>query len=346
MPVALPVGTTLLTTDPTTAVQCLTDGGVVGLPTETVYGLAADAENPRAVARIYAMKGRPADHPVIVHVLGPSALDPAAGWASDVPDYARRLADRLWPGPLTLVLQRGARAGRWVSGGLASVGLRAPAHPLAERVMVSFAELTGRRHPGLAAPSANRFGRVSPTQALDVLSELGDRLIPGLDCVLDGGSAEVGIESTIVDCTGHAPVVLRPGSVGADRIEEVGRIRPSAAGHRPKRAPGSLAAHYAPRAEVLLAETPDDVALLPARFTGGGTGLLAEARVPTPAGVVRLSQPRDAPEFARALYAGLRDADAFGLDRVMVLPPDDAGHHGLVEAIQDRLRRAATGSAR
>lgn len=345
---ASPVGIAVLTTDPATAARHLVDGGLVGLPTETVYGLAADAEDPRAVARIYATKGRPADHPVIVHVAGTGALDAGAGWARAVPDYARRLAEQLWPGPLTLVLPRGERAGSWVSGGLPAVGLRAPAHPMARRVLAEFAALTGRAHPGLAAPSANRFGRVSPTRAADVLADLEGRLVPGRDCVLDGGDAEVGVESTIVDCTGAAPVVLRPGSVGPDLVEAVGRVRPVPAGRRPMRAPGSLAAHYAPDAQVLLARTADDVTHLMRAGTGAGgagTGLLAPAGVPTPDGVVRLSEPEDAPTFARVLYSSLREADAFGLDRVVVLAPADGGHRGLVEAIRDRLLRAATGSA-
>ena len=336
-------GPALVTRDHRVAARCLVRGGLVGLPTETVYGLAADAENPSAVGRIYTAKGRPADHPVIVHVAGPGALDPAAGWVERVPDYARRLADELWPGPLTLVLPRAGRAGHWVTGGLDGVGLRAPDHHLAQLVLAAVADLTGRRHPGLAAPSANRFGRVSPTRAEDVVTELGDVLVAGRDCVVDGGASDVGVESTIVDCTGPAPVVLRPGSIGPDRLEQAGRVAPATRPHRPVRAPGTLAAHYAPRARVELATGVDQVP----RLLGGpgSAGLLAPADVATPGGVLRLSAPRGAVEFARVLYAALREADAFGLDRVVVLPPEDTRHPDLVAAIRDRLARAAVGSA-
>ncbi len=315
----------------------------MGLPTETVYGLAADAENPQAVSRIYAIKGRPADHPVIVHVGSAEALAPSAGWVRDLPDYAGRLAEEFMPGPLTLVLPRGGRAGDWVTGGLDSVGMRVPAHPVAARVLSAFAELSGRTNVGLAAPSANRFGRVSPTRADDVIKELGAQLVPGRDCLLDGGASRVGVESTIIDCTGPLPVLLRPGSIGVDEVERAGGVRPQAP-RRPVRAPGSLAAHYAPRTRVLIARDADDVRRLLGDVDQVRAGLLAPQQVPTPAGVVRLSAPAGAPAFAQALYASLREADAFELDLVVVLAPEDPGHPGLVTAIGDRLRRAAVGS--
>ncbi len=339
----------LVTADVDRAAGLLRSGGLVGMPTETVYGLAADAGNVAAVARVFAVKGRPADHPLIVHLAGATEVD---AWARDVPGYARRVADVLWPGPLTLVLPRTARAGDHVTGAQPTVGLRVPSHPVARRLLAVLGPGTG-----LAAPSANRFGRVSPTTARHVVDELGELLVPGRDAVLDGGPSDVGVESTIVDCTGPQPLVLRPGAVTADQIAAVGGVpvtdRPSTV-----RAPGTLASHYAPRARVLLAE---DVRDLPCLLAAGalGTpgadaaaagddpvttgrpvvGLLAPAGVATPAGVVRLSEPADAAGYARVLYAALREADALGLARVVALPP---ATDGLGAAVADRLRRAAT----
>jgi len=324
----------LVTSDLTRAATALVTGGLVGLPTETVYGLAADAEDVSAVARIFAVKGRPANHPLIVHVDGAAALD---AWARDVPRYARRLAEALWPGPLTLVLRRTARAGDHVTGGQGTVGLRAPAHPVARALL---ALLPG---VGLAAPSANRFGRVSPTTAAHVVAELGDLLDPARDLILDGGPSQVGVESAILDCTGPAPVVLRPGAVDAATVRRVGGVavaeRASAV-----RAPGTLASHYAPRARVLVVATGADAPAAlgpagePAGDPAGSVGLLAGAEVPTPAGVVRLSAPADATEYARVLYAALREADALGLHRVVAVPPPA---EGIGTAVRDRLARAA-----
>jgi L-threonylcarbamoyladenylate synthase len=317
--------TALLTSDVDRAAAAIAAGGLVGLPTETVYGLAADAADVAAVARIFAVKGRPADHPLIVHVTGAPALD---AWAATVPDYARRLAEQLWPGPLTLVLPRTALAGDHVTGGQHTVGLRAPSHPVAQQLLA----VCGR---GLAAPSANRFGRVSPTTAEHVLAELGDLLDPDRDVILDGGPSRVGVESTILDCTGAAPVLLRPGAVDAATVHRIGGV-PLAARDSAVRAPGTLASHYAPRARVVLVDGPQQ-ALADARALDG---LLATAEVPTPAGVVRLSAPADAAEYARVLYAALREADALGLHRVIAVPPgrDD----GLAAAVRDRLARASS----
>jgi L-threonylcarbamoyladenylate synthase len=324
------------TTDVALAVAALRRGGLVGLPTETVYGLGADAENPSAVARVYAAKGRPADHPLIVHLLGADALD---GWVGDLPEYAVRLASRLWPGPLTLVVPRGPRAGDHLTGGQPTVGLRAPDHPVAQAVLAGFGG-------GVAAPSANRFGRVSPTDAVHVLEELGDVLVDGVDVVLDGGPSRVGLESTILDCTGPQPVVLRPGAVGPAEVERAGGVAVGSR-HSEVRAPGTLAAHYAPTARVLLATDEDDARALlgPPQPAGDAptAGLLAPQRVPTPAGVVRLGAPDDDRAYARALYRALREADALGLRTVVALPP--AGGGPLATAVTDRLRRAATGSA-
>ncbi len=314
----------LLTQDPAVAAEALRRGGLVGLPTETVYGLAADAASAWAVARVFAAKGRPADHPLIVHLTGPGQLDE---WAREVPEYARRLARALWPGPLTLVLPRTGRAADQVTGGQDTVGLRCPAHPLAARVI----ELFGG---GVAAPSANRFGRVSPTTAGHVVAELRDQLRPGLDVVLDGGPSGVGVESTILDCTGPRPVLLRPGAVSPEQVAEHGGVP---LGTRPSqvRAPGTLASHYAPRARVELVEVED----LAGQAARPGTGLLAPATVATPPGLVRLTAPQDAADYARSLYAALREADALGLARVLAVAPAGGG---IAAAVRDRLRRAAT----
>ncbi|MEZ5118124.1 MAG: L-threonylcarbamoyladenylate synthase [Candidatus Nanopelagicales bacterium] len=349
-------------TEPADAVAVLRAGGLVALPTETVYGLAADATDPHAVARVYAVKGRPADHPLIVHLASASGL---SAWAVDVPGYARTLAAACWPGPLTLVLRRSARAGDHVTGGQDTVALRVPAHPLALSVLrgLDVGDPDGAPH-GLAAPSANRFGRVSPTSAAHVLAELGPSLGPS-DLVLDGGPSAVGVESTIVDCTGPRPRILRPGGVSAAEVERVTGLPVEPAGWIPAeptgsgspsapevRAPGTLASHYAPKARVVLAEglegahlggraeqtspgpaSPDGLrapaepeVTVPPGVAGGvpDTGLLALAEVPTPPGVVRLSAPEDVAAYARVLYAALREADALGLTTVIAVPPEAA----------------------
>jgi L-threonylcarbamoyladenylate synthase len=323
----------LLTTDPDAAVAALRAGRLAALPTETVYGLGADARRPSAVARVYAVKGRPADHPLIVHLPHAAAL---SLWARDVPEYASRLADACWPGPLTLVLPRSARAGDHVTGGQDTVGLRVPDHPLTTSVLERFGD-------GVAAPSANRFGRVSPTTAQHVLDELAQALLPGHDVVLDGGPSGVGVESTIVDCTGTRPRILRPGAVGAEEVERVGGVplAPPPPRGSGVRAPGMLASHYAPRARVSLVDEDGAAAAGVGAVTGDpDTGLLAPAPVPTPPGVVRLAAPAGAGDYARALYAALREADALGLTRVLAVPPPG---EGLAAAVRDRLTRAAAG---
>jgi L-threonylcarbamoyladenylate synthase len=331
----------LLVDDVDDAVALLRAGGLVAIPTETVYGLGADAENPAAVARVYAAKGRPVDHPLIVHLARAEQIDD--GWAREVPDWARLLAAACWPGPLTLVLRRGERAGDHVTGGQDTVGLRVPAHPVTHDVLARFGG-------GVAAPSANRFGRVSPTDAVHVLEELAGLLVPGTDGILVGGASEVGVESTIVDCTGEAPRLLRPGAVGIEELEAVTGLEVG----EPDlgvRAPGTLASHYAPQARVELC-TPDALSALAARTDqlgqpeaaaqvehGADTGLIAPADLPTPADMARLAAPHDAADYARSLYAALRSADAAGLARVLVVPP--AGEDALAHAVRDRLRRAA-----
>ncbi|HVQ86658.1 MAG TPA: L-threonylcarbamoyladenylate synthase [Actinomycetes bacterium] len=320
----------LLTTDVLDAVRALQAGGLVAVPTETVYGLAADAENVTAVRRIYSVKGRPTDHPVIVHLPHASAVDE---WAADVPAWACLLIDACWPGPLTLVLARSARAGNHLTGGQDTVGLRVPAHPLLHQVLEGFGG-------AVAAPSANRFGRVSPTSAAHVLAELGDALDAGTDRILDGGPSRVGVESTIVDATGAQPRILRPGQINADQIEQITGLRPST---RPTdvRAPGTLASHYSPRAVVVVCETENanqSLLQLTQNVDRRVAVLALEADDVEGESAVRFLSP-DVAEYARTLYDRLRRADELGMDVVLaVLPPDT----GLGTAVRDRLERAAT----
>ena len=324
-----------LTDDPRAAASALAAGHLAAVPTETVYGLGARADDPHAVAQVYAAKGRPADHPLIVHVRD---ADAAWQWAATVPDFARDLAARHWPGPLTLVLECSPRAGDFVTGGQSTVAVRVPAHPLFRAVLDALADLTGDPAIGVAAPSANRFGRVSPTTVQHVTDELG-ALLSADDVVLDGGASDVGVESTIVDCTGDAPVILRPGRVSHDDVTKATGL--VLGHHSPVRAPGTLAAHYAPTARVIVVDAGDVITTLSGSdvtTTDARTGLLALAAVPTPAGIVRLAAPSTADDYARVLYSALREADALQLKRVIaVAPPSD----GVGAAVADRLRRAA-----
>ena len=318
------------TDDPATAAQALADGHLAALPTETVYGLGARADDPHAIARVYATKGRPADHPLIVHVRD---ADAAWAWAAEVPDHARTLAAQFWPGPLTLVLPRSPRAGDHVTGGQDTVALRVPSHALVRQVLDALAEKTDDPAIGIAAPSANRFGRVSPTTAQHVEQELGG-LLTDDDVLLDGGASDVGVESTIVDCTGPEPVILRPGRVSE---EDVARATGATLGHHSEvRAPGTLASHYAPTARVVLITADEAAELTP---DDARTGLLALAEIPTPAGIVRVAAPTSVDEYARVLYAALREADALALTRVVAVPPSP---EGVGAAVVDRLKRAAT----
>jgi L-threonylcarbamoyladenylate synthase len=301
-------------------------GGLVAFPTETVYGLGADASNADAVARIYSVKGRPADHPLIVHVASMAGL---GDWADDVPGYAISLARDFWPGPMTLVVKRSGLAGDFVTGGQDTVGVRIPNHPVALGLLEAFERAGGK---GVAAPSANRFGNVSPTTAQAVSDELGDYMADG-DQILDGGPCEVGVESTIIDCTGDAPKILRPGAITAQMIAEstglevVGVVEESAI-----RVSGSLEAHYAPAATVVLDQSPV-----------AGQGFIAMADVVAGEGVVRLAAPKNNDEFARVLYSALRAADEQGLETVVVAQPKG---DGIAVAIRDRLKRTAFGSAK
>ncbi len=316
------------------AVALLRAGELVAFPTETVYGLGADAANPAAVAKVFAAKGRPAAHPLIVHLSSAAHL---ARWARELPPEAERLAAEFWPGPLTLILKRQAGVADAVTGGQDTVGLRVPGHPLALALLEAFG---GKDGGGLAAPSANRFGRISPTTAAHVREELGGAVA----LVLDGGPCAVGIESTILDLSRGQPVLLRPGAIGAADIARVlGRPPQAATGEGAPRVSGSLAAHYAPR-------TP--LRLLPAGqlasaagqvlATGGRVAVLALAE-PTmqKAGLEWKRMPAQPAAYARALYASLREADALGCAAILVeQPPGDEAWL----AIRDRLRRAAAGA--
>ena len=299
-------------------------GDLVAFPTETVYGLGADACNAGAVARIYSVKGRPADHPLIVHV---ASMDALGDWASDVPEYAISLARDFWPGPMTLIMKRSALAADFVTGGQDPVGIRVPAHPVALGLLEAFARVGGK---GVAAPSANRFGNVSPTTALAVSDELSDYLSDS-DLVLDGGACDVGVESTIIDCTGDAPRILRPGAITEEMIEHSTGLDVVDAGGVAIRVSGSLESHYSPLAKVVLDQSPT-----------AGQGFIAMADVATAAGVIRLAAPTTHKEFARVLYSALRAADEQGLHTVVVAQPSG---NGIAIAIRDRLKRAAhTGS--
>jgi L-threonylcarbamoyladenylate synthase len=308
------------------AAEVLRRGGLVAFPTETVYGLGADATNPVALRRLYAVKGRPPDHPVIVHLADVSALD---DWADEVPEAARQLTAAFWPGPLTVIVRRSARVPDEVTGGRDTVGLRVPDQALARALL---REVGG----GVAAPSANRFGRVSPTTAADVRADLGD----DVDVVLDGGPCRVGVESTIVDCSGPEPVVVRLGGVPREELERVLGRRIAVADRGEVAAPGTLAAHYAPRARVVVVGA-GDLAARAAVLLGEGSavGVLAPAGTPPPpAGVTVLASPSAVEEYARVLYACFREADARGLDVVLTVLP---GAEGLGAAVADRVRRAA-----
>jgi L-threonylcarbamoyladenylate synthase len=294
------------------AVRVLRAGGLVAFPTETVYGLGGDATNIAAVERIFAVKGRPHGHPLIVHLGAPAWLD---DWAVHVPPAARALADAFWPGPLTLLLRRHPGVPDVITGGRATVGLRVPAHPVALELLDAFGG-------GLAAPSANRFGRVSPTTADHVRADLGD----AVDLVLDGGPCTVGVESTIVDVTTGRPSILRHGAVTADAVRDVvgGPIVETDTGA--SRAPGMLASHYAPRATVVL--MPDRAA--------AADRATAERRAGRAVDV--LAPDVSADEYAQNLYAWLREADARALDVLVVVPPPDTG---IGAAVNERLRKAA-----
>ena len=327
-----------------TAASHLKAGGLVAFPTETVYGLGADACNAMGVARIYEVKGRPADHPLIVHL---ASMDGLGEWARDVPGYSISLARDFWPGPMTLVLKRSSLSKDFITGGQETVGVRVPDHVVALELLEAFENLGGK---GIAAPSANRFGQVSPTTAAAVAEEIGE-FLDSADQIIDGGACAVGVESTIIDCTSDVPRILRPGAITVAMIEaSTGQIVVKASNtfvdaqqgaestsasnlissaDTEIRVSGSLENHYAPAAKVLLCETPTP-----------GQGFIAHVNMETPAGVIRLASPQSDEEFAQILYSALREADAQGLKEVVVMQPIGIG---IAVAIRDRLARAANG---
>ena len=303
--------------------KSLIEGKLVAIPTETVYGIAADAMNEHAVKRMYEVKGRPENHPVIVHI---SKFELINFWALEIPEYLYSLIKKFWPGPLTIILRRSKNAQDWITGGQDTIGLRMPNHEKTLQLLEEFHQRGGK---GLAAPSANKFGRVSPTSLVDVLSDIGSEL-SDTDWVLDGGKSEIGIESTIIDCTQVNPKILRPGAITKEMItnfcgpeitftsekETISKIR----------VPGLLEKHYSPRAKVRIVDTCKP-----------GEGFIAMHQVPTPKGSTRLASPRNLEEFASELYAALRKADELALRSVAVVPPEG---DGLAEAIRDRIYRA------
>jgi len=308
------------------AAGILRAGGVVAFPTETVYGLGADAENAGAVARVFAIKARPPSHPVIVHVADAAALD---AWCTPIPAVARRLAERFWPGPLTLILRRRDRVPDTVTGGLDTVGVRVPRHDVALALLRAFGG-------GLAAPSANRYGRISPTTAAHVHADLGR----DVDFVLDGGPCRIGVESTIVDVSSGAPALLRPGGVTPEELEEVvgGPVHMRVGG--PVRSPGQHPQHYAPRARVVIVDREEIGARAAALLASGRrVAVCASSRASDlPGGVEHIVLDPAPADTARELYAALREVDRRGCDVVLVTMPEEIG---LGVAIADRLRRAA-----
>ena len=295
-------------------------GDLIAFPTETVYGIGADAENKDAVARMYQVKNRPANHPVIVHI---AELNDVDYWAKDVPEYAINLMRDFWPGPMTLLLKRRVVAGDFLTGAQEIVGLRIPANSLALGLLNEFKAVGGM---GIAAPSANRYGAVSPTTAEAVSQELSEYLLLG-DQILDGGPCLVGVESTIIDCSSDNPRILRPGAISAEMIEESTGIILAEVSETKIRTSGSDKQHYAPRAKVIIGGEIQS-----------GEGLIAMSEIATPEGVIRLAEPKSIEEYARVLYSALRMSDSQNLEKVRIIPPRG---EGLAVAIRDRINRAA-----
>ena len=305
------------------AAKSLMQGNLVAFPTETVYGLGANATIKDAVARIYDVKGRPTGHPLIVHISSINNLDK---WAQQIPEYAITLARTFWPGPMTLILPRTELAKDFITGGQDNVGIRVPSHPLALSLLKEFESLGGL---GIAAPSANRFGKVSPTSAQAVQEELSACLTPD-DLILDGGPCQIGIESTIIDCTKQTPQILRPGGVTQEQIEELITLeldRKSNTHSDDVKAPGLLESHYSPKAKVFLSGTPQP-----------GDGFLALSNIATPTGAIRLATPVSDEEYARELYSAFRLADSKKLERIFAVP---LGNEGIALAVNNRLSKAA-----
>ena len=303
------------------AAQKLKNGFLVAFPTETVYGLGADATNQESVARIFEIKNRPQDHPLIVHL---SSLDQLPDWSIEIPKFANELANSFWPGPMTLILKRNIIAKDFVTGGQETIGIRIPNHEIALSLLEEFRKIGSG---AIAAPSANKFGKVSPTSFEHVKSEIGNDLSQE-DLILDGGNSSVGIESTIIDCTGSSPKVLRPGAITDKMIEDVTGMQLSKQ-VSDIRVSGSFSSHYAPSAKVVLDVEPQE-----------GDGFIALAQFETPLGVTRLISPNSVEEFAQELYSAFHIADQMNLRRVVVISPDG---DDLALAIRDRLLKASKG---
>jgi L-threonylcarbamoyladenylate synthase len=303
------------------AAAAIAQGHLVAFPTETVYGLGANATQESAVAKIYAAKGRPADHPLIVHI---ASIDEIGYWADEISEYAIALARNFWPGPMTLICQRSEVAKDFITGRQETVGIRVPNHVVALALLQAAKEIGVL---GIAAPSANRFGHVSPTTAQAVREEL-DQYLSSDDIILDGGPSQVGVESTIIDCTGSNPHILRPGAITQAMIEEVTGLKVTDA-QSEIRVSGSLENHYSPEAIVTLDVIPQS-----------GDGYIAMSDTKTPSGVIRLAAPETIEEYARVLYAALREGDSQKLSRICIDQPQG---DGLAIAICDRLQRASRG---
>lgn len=307
--------------------KTLAGGGLVAFPTETVYGLGADATNRDAVSRVFSVKGRPHNHPLILHI---ESIDRLANWVSTVPSEATALGSVFWPGPLTLILPRGPATPLWVTGGQETVGIRVPGHPIA-------LELIESSGTAIAAPSANRFGRVSPTCAAHVAADLGD----DVDCIIDGGPCEVGLESTIVDLSGDCPRVLRPGAVSAEDIARtLGHTLDAGAASNTPRVPGNLPSHYAPKTPLLLANSAElESTARAAEAAGTSVAILSLKALSTDCRLkCAVRMPGTPKEYGRVLYARLRDADAFGCQLILVENPPPGSSWS---AVRDRLSRAA-----
>ena len=303
------------------AAQALMDGHLIAFPTETVYGLGADATNEKAVSRVYSVKARPTDHPLIVHI---SSINQLGKWAIDIPEYAIKLAEEFWPGPMTLILKRSQIAKDFITGGQENVGVRVPSHPVALALLSEFEKLGGL---GVAAPSANRFGAVSPTTADAVYEEIGSSLTLK-DFILDGGNCVLGVESTVINCMQQSPEVIRPGWLTLEQIAEFTNSKPRLRNLKNSlKVSGQLESHYAPKAKVSL-----DL------FPGPGEGFIALSNIPTPKGAIRLAAPKNIEHYAVQLYSALRIGDQMKISQVMVIQPLG---DGLALAIRDRLGKAA-----
>ena len=316
----------MITNDIAQAVIALSSGKLCAIPTETVYGLAANALDETAVARVFAAKERPADHPLIIHVASASDV---IEWITELPQWALDLTGAVWPGPLTIVGPRTALASNSVTGNQDTVAVRVPSHPLAQELL---SQLKTQGVKGLVAPSANRFGHVSPTSAVHVSADLGEYLDAHGDLILDGGNCQVGVESTIVLATGSQPVILRPGAVTAADITRITGVEVSKETTNAPRVSGALDSHYSPTAQVILITDDSQTEF------ESNAGFLALAQTPTPAGLTRLATPATMEDFAHELYGSLRAGDDLKLKTIYVVPPNG---DGLAQAINDRLQRAA-----